>query len=358
MKPLTRKEKGYYVLFALLMGIYAYIWLGPSKDLWKPEPSSAVEEFRAAEASLHERFMDPKAIQEYFSSRPFQQALFNFLTLVLTTFFFFGIILDLLYLVNPGRRREFSSALDPPQTSWKLFMLFKVIVLFMGGSILASLGLGTVRHFFFPQMSLNFHMLMHTTMADILCIFFVFWIVREEGGDWRDLGFRIPDGKIFKEMAAGWIAYAGILPVFMAALIVLMLLAQKFHYEPPPHPLVHVFIEEEKRAPELIYYSVFLAIVLGPVFEEIFFRGFCYSIFKKRFGALVAMVLSAAFFGAIHANTFAFWPIFILGLGLAYIYEKRKNLLSPIILHVTHNAIFIAYFFLAKSFVSHASPGA
>ena len=63
------------------------------------------------------------------------------------------------------------------------------------------------------------------------------------------------------------------------------------------------------------------------------------------------MVLSSVFFAVIHYNQFAFLPIFILGLSLAYLYEKRGSLLAPIALHIIHNTIFIGYFFLAKQIV-------
>jgi membrane protease YdiL (CAAX protease family) len=127
--------------------------------------------------------------------------------------------------------------------------------------------------------------------------------------------------------------------------------AEMLAYRPPGHPLVEIFLTEEQRAPWLIYYSIFLAVCVGPVVEEIVFRGFCYPIFKKRFGVPAGMIMSAGLFAWIHENSFAFWPIFVLGLVLAYLYEKRKSLIAPITLHVVHNGIFLAYFFLAKNFL-------
>ena len=54
------------------------------------------------------------------------------------------------------------------------------------------------------------------------------------------------------------------------------------------------------------------------------------------------------FFAFIHQNLFAFFPIFVLGLGLAYLYEKRGTLVPSIALHIVHNGVFIGYFFLVK----------
>ena len=105
----------------------------------------------------------------------------------------------------------------------------------------------------------------------------------------------------------------------------------------------------------MVLYSIFLATFLGPVFEEIFFRGFCYPILKKQFGIKTAMVLTAVFFALIHENTFSFWPIFLLGLALVYLFEKRGSLLAPMALHIVHNSLFIAYFFFAKNLIFRES---
>lgn len=134
-------------------------------------------------------------------------------------------------------------------------------------------------------------------------------------------------------------------------LLVLILLANLFAYEPPPHPLVGIFLEEEKNNPVLVIYSIFLASIVGPFIEEIFFRGFCYPILKYKWGIKWAMLLTALFFALIHQNQFAFLPIFILGLSLAWLYEKRANLVAPITLHLIHNSFFLAYFFVAKKVI-------
>ena len=153
----------------------------------------------------------------------------------------------------------------------------------------------------------------------------------------------------------GWTGYLGVLPIFALVLAVLLFLANLVRYEPPPHPLVNVFIEEEKRLPFLVAFSAFLGAVIGPVFEEVFFRGFCYPILKGKVGKVWAMVISAAFFASIHHTGFVFWPIFVLGLALAYLYESRRSLLAPITLHVTHNTLFISYFFLVKQMISSSA---
>ena len=144
-------------------------------------------------------------------------------------------------------------------------------------------------------------MLFHTFLIVLLSFVFVLHVVRSEGGGKRDIGFQVPSGSVPRELMFAWGAYAAILPVFVLSLLGLVALAQFFHYEPEAHPLVNIFLEEEHRSPFLIFFSIFLAVAFGPVFEEIFFRGFCYQILKRHWGIFPAMVTSAAAFALIHA---------------------------------------------------------
>jgi membrane protease YdiL (CAAX protease family) len=79
---------------------------------------------------------------------------------------------------------------------------------------------------------------------------------------------------------------------------------------------------------------------LGPVAEELFFRGFLYSALRSRLNVLMASSAQAIIFSLFHGeNLFVSIEIFALGVALAVLYERRKNLLSPILLHAIKNAM-------------------
>jgi membrane protease YdiL (CAAX protease family) len=92
--------------------------------------------------------------------------------------------------------------------------------------------------------------------------------------------------------------------------------------------------------PYLIYLTLFVA-VLGPVFEEIFFRGFAYPPFRQRFGVRWAMVGVSAIFALFHMNAILFIPIFLLGVFLVTLYEKTGSLVPSITAHICHNLIMV-----------------
>ena len=93
---------------------------------------------------------------------------------------------------------------------------------------------------------------------------------------------------------------------------------------------------KEKGGAFLAYSSLFAAI-LGPVIEELFFRGFLYGVFKKYIGVFWSMTITAAIFAALHTHIVGFFPIMALGMLLAYLYEKTGTLVSSITVHIMHN---------------------
>ena len=97
-----------------------------------------------------------------------------------------------------------------------------------------------------------------------------------------------------------------------------------------------------------------LAITLAPVAEETLYRGMLYNALRQRFHPILAALMQAAVFGFAHpfglANSAA---IGTSSLAFPLIYEWRKTLLTPILLHAAMNAVGMV--FLASSFAAEAA---
>lgn len=79
--------------------------------------------------------------------------------------------------------------------------------------------------------------------------------------------------------------------------------------------------------------------LLGPIAEEIYFRGFALAALAAKFGAARGAALSAAFFAAAHFN-FSVMPIlFFIGMALAWLYLKTGSLWPPIAAHIAQNSL-------------------
>ena len=100
--------------------------------------------------------------------------------------------------------------------------------------------------------------------------------------------------------------------------------------------LKYLLIKLPKNNPEAILFFI-TAGLISPIAEEIFFRGFIYTYFRK-YNAAIALVLSTVFFALPHfqLNTFPAIPI-IGGIVFALSFEYSKSLAAPIIIHISGN---------------------
>jgi uncharacterized protein len=94
--------------------------------------------------------------------------------------------------------------------------------------------------------------------------------------------------------------------------------------------------------PSDAYLTVAFAITLGPLMEELFFRGFLYPIIARRLGAFWGILLTALPFGLIHAVQYGYaWGavliIFLVGVVLTGVRAKTKSVASSFLAHVGYN---------------------
>ena len=197
----------------------------------------------------------------------------------------------------------------------------------------------------FPGMTDTMRLMLSATLTDIIAIAAVFYFVlNEKKQHITSLGLTAK--RFFLNVKYGVYAYIGLVPVLASVMLLSMWLFELFNIPVEPQPIL-VILQREKHIPTLIYMGFFTAL-LGPVLEEVFFRGFAYSVFRKRFGVFSGIILSAAFFASVHANLASLFPIFCLGLLLAYIYEKTGSLVSSVTVHVIHNSVTFAFLIFIK----------
>ena len=87
----------------------------------------------------------------------------------------------------------------------------------------------------------------------------------------------------------------------------------------------------------------FVVIVVAPVAEEFFFRGFFYRALRSRLGILSAAAIDGVVFGLIHysgSDTLELLPI-LAGLGFMFclVYERTGTLYTVIGLHALNNTV-------------------
>ena len=81
-----------------------------------------------------------------------------------------------------------------------------------------------------------------------------------------------------------------------------------------------------------------LAVLIAPVVEETFFRGFAFTALRRQ-GVWKAAGVSSLLFGLAHASPGLLVPTLVLGLFLTYLFQRTGSLWSPILAHAGFNAI-------------------
>jgi len=105
-----------------------------------------------------------------------------------------------------------------------------------------------------------------------------------------------------------------------------------------PHPeqqSVETF--RQYNVSSTIFWFLLQAVLLFPVIEEIFFRGFLLTFLKNYTSTWLAIILSGGIFAFAHLNLGAAPPLWFLGIVLGVAYEHTGSLIVPISVHACFN---------------------
>jgi membrane protease YdiL (CAAX protease family) len=99
-------------------------------------------------------------------------------------------------------------------------------------------------------------------------------------------------------------------------------------------------IKAENDLAVLIAWGILIC-VLAPVVEEIFFRGFMFTVFSRRLGVGWAAVLSGTVFGLGHAPAapIQLIALAVFGVGLCLLYWRTQSIIPCMALHALNNSI-------------------
>lgn len=78
-----------------------------------------------------------------------------------------------------------------------------------------------------------------------------------------------------------------------------------------------------------------LPCVLVPICEELFFRGIVLNDLIKQYGGIKGIIWGSAIFSILHGSSFIFvFPAFLV---VGYVYYKKKNIIYPMVFHISNN---------------------
>ena len=157
------------------------------------------------------------------------------------------------------------------------------------------------------------------------------------GGSTKTLGFRAPMKGTF---SLTWIILLGSL-LLTATYTVIVSVTGLEALTPPPLPQEMIV---ESNIDRLMLFV--LIILLTPLAEETFFRGFLLPAFVSRWGFLWGASLTSLTFSIAHGSLGIMIPAFVIGMLLAWLYYQTRSLWTCLLVHSIQNALALVSAFL------------
>jgi len=152
--------------------------------------------------------------------------------------------------------------------------------------------------------------------------------------------FWRPDG-----MASPWQASTAALVAFCAlwpfVAVAFLLSAVFFGGDAQPHTVAQLMLADPD--PFMLAAMGVAVVVVAPIGEELFFRGFIHPILRQRFGPVIAIAITAALFSAVHMTPAFALVFFTLGVAFSLLYEWVGSLWASVVLHGLWNACVFTY---------------
>jgi uncharacterized protein len=110
------------------------------------------------------------------------------------------------------------------------------------------------------------------------------------------------------------------------------------------------YVRMLKKSKDSIAFDIlaFSAVFLAPISEEVFNRGFAYTIIKKRFGKIVGIIFSSLLFVALHFDIWNALYLFIMSIGLTLLFDRTKSLVPGITAHALINLSTVAIIMMSN----------
>ncbi len=195
-----------------------------------------------------------------------------------------------------------------------------------------------------PTAAYAFAAIVSTVLVDGWLVFWAwFFSLRKYRLSLSSYGFRG-----FEETSSWAVAAAVIVGGVLATTVLGTISDYAYRRIVGPVPKENVVTIFPHTSAGLVLFIV-LAVVVAPLLEETFFRGFVFQGLARSWGPLAGALTSALIFAAWHQQLSVLVPIFGLGILLAALFYWTKSIYANITFHAAFNALgIIAWWYVTK----------
>lgn len=193
-------------------------------------------------------------------------------------------------------------------------------------------GLGVITH---PDAHVLFIL-----SGKVILLVYLLWLVKERRDAWKETGAT---------SAGKWWAWPACLGLYAASYPVILyvdkinrVVMETVHgwfglvYRPHPQDVIILIFENILSSPVRIVLIVFV-VLIGPMMEELAFRGMGMDAYKRRHSVFYALVMTSVLFGAYHFSLQLLIPLSCLGLVFGIARIISHTLWTSIFIHCLHN---------------------
>lgn len=85
--------------------------------------------------------------------------------------------------------------------------------------------------------------------------------------------------------------------------------------------------------------AILTMVIIAPIVEEIFFRGFILNTIVEKAGRIWGNIIAAAIFAGFHLEFQSFWALMLLGLIMNELFLRTRSIKATIIFHTINNTL-------------------
>jgi len=255
-----------------------------------------------------------------------------------------GMILLAFWLLKTSLGRNALADSSPRRNNMPRYLPFIALLTWFGGVPIAF----SITTILLPDLSESQKALLENLVfciGAVIIIGIIIYVARDSFAR-RLKGFGLDIKTIPKDLFFAFVNLLSVWPLIFAAMIITIffgkiILGRDFYLEQ------HEALKTITAYPQLLLrvFIIVTTVIIGPVLEEMLFRGLLQtmmrSFFESRNRIWLAILISSGLFAMVHANA-GHWPaLFMLALCLGYSYEKSGSLLRPIFIHSLFNSVAI-----------------
>lgn len=221
-----------------------------------------------------------------------------------------------------GKYENMPEPAAPPPIPWTARDAWLGLALFLGLSIITTTIFLLLMWIFSVELSMEIMLI----IGEVMFVVPIWWFAnRKYGAGWGALGVR---GFKWTNIAVGFglVLAVTVVTGFYSAII------QEL-FDSPIQPDLEP-VAEDMALPWLL---IVMAVIVAPLVEEFFFRGFVFAGFRRKYGWQRAAIFSSVLFAVGHLQPYAILPLFLLGYVFAYLYQRSGSIWPGILMHFIVN---------------------